>query len=192
MERALDDKRKFYNENNTLLGRALFWEEAWRPEYAIYTLSRYDRSLPERVEVSEDGVETIRPALELKSLYRLYMDANDITEYDFANKYFAHWDHWQTIANSNWFKDELAKWRKELEIRVVSDALKLIQMEAISESKYAYNANRYLADKGWLPKEKTPSKGAGRPSKASIQEEAARQIADLHDIEADLKRLGLN
>jgi hypothetical protein len=171
-------KRKFYNERNQLLTRALIWEAGWS-ENAIYTLKDWD--------------STTTGGRPLKSLKQLYLQENDLTEYDFAQKHFANWDHWQTISKSWYLKDHVAKWRAELEIRIVTDALKMIQAEALSESKYAYNANRYLADKGWKPKEeKVSKKGAGRPSKASIAEEAARQLADMHDIDEDLKRLGLS
>jgi hypothetical protein len=171
-------RKEFYNSNNQLLTRSLFWETTFQEDTAIYTLKRWDITTP--------------GGKPLKSLYKLYMDMNDITEYDFANKYFDGWEHWQTVSKSWYLKDEVAKWREELEIRVVADALKLIQAEALSDSKYAYAANRYLADRGWKGAEaKKSTKGAGRPSKASIQEEAARIAAEAHDIEADLKRLNI-
>jgi hypothetical protein len=169
-------KRKFYNQNNHLLTRALFWEVAYS-ENAIYTLKDWD--------------STTTQGKPLKSLKQLYLQENDPTEYEFAQKHFANWDHWQTIAKSWYLKDHVAKWREELEIRITTDALRLIQAEALSTSKYAYSANRYLADKGWKTKDTGSKKGAGRPSKASIAEEAAKQLADMHDIDNDLIRLGL-
>lgn len=170
----------FRNETNNLLTRALFWETNYQ-DVAIYTLGRNDKE----VTLSDGSTK------KLKSLYRLYMDMNDVTEYDFANKYFESWDHWKLVSESWYLKDLVAKWREELEIRVVTDALKMIQAEAISSSKYAYAANRYLADKGWKAEEKKSRKGAGRPSKASIQEEAVRLASEQHDTNADLERLGL-
>lgn len=171
------DKRKFYSKHNRLLTSKLIWEIGFSP-YAIYTLKDWDST-------TKDG----KP---LKSLKQLYLQENDLTEYDFARKHFVNWDHWQTVSKSWYLKDHVAKWREELEIRITTDALKMIQAEAISESKFAYNANRYLADKGWKPKEeKATKKGAGRPSKASIAEETARLVSESHDIEKDLIRLGL-
>ena len=170
-------KRRFYNQNNQLLTRALFWEIGYS-ENAIYTLKDWD--------------STTTQGKSLKSLKQLYLQENDLTEYDFARKHFVNWDHWQTVSKSWYLKDHVAKWREELEIRITTDALKMIQAEAISESKFAYNANRYLADKGWKPKEeKVSKKGVGRPSKASIAEETARLVSESHDIEKDLIRLGL-
>jgi hypothetical protein len=168
----------FRNEFNQLLTRALFLEvNVTTPEQVKYTLSRFDKTLDGRT---------------IPSLYRLYVEMADITEYEFALKYFEGWDHWQGIANSWYLKDLVAKWREEVEVKIQTEALKAIQAEAMADTKYSYAANRYLADKGWKQEAKTSRRGAGRPSKAQIQEEATRLASEAHDVNADMKRLGIN
>lgn len=130
-----------------------------------------------------------------QSLYQAYMEMGDLYERDFALKYFESWDHWDEIRNSAWMSPILAKWRKELELQIRSEALMRIQMEASGHGKNAYNANIYLARRGWLEDADKPiktGKGAGRPSKAQIAEETARLAMEAHDVSNDLKRLGLN
>lgn len=146
-------------------------------EEVLYSLSKNDKTLP-------DGRV-------IPSLYRLYMACPDVTEYEFANKYFDGWSHWKQISEAWYMKNLVKEWREELEVKIRSDALKMIEAEAVSDSKYAYSANRYLADLGWKPDGKT-SKGRGRPSKQQIADEATRIATEEHDVMNDLKRLGLN
>lgn len=172
---------KFRNEQNQLLTRGLFVEQTLvdNQDRCLYSLSR---------------VEKTRGGKTFPSLYKLYMDENDILEHDFATKYFEGWEHWQMICNSWWMKPLIAKWREELEVRKVSDALKIIEAEAIANTKYSYGAAVYLSKKGWKdkPVEKVEKKASvGRPSKIKIAEEAARIAMEEHDVDEDLKRLGI-
>lgn len=174
----------FRNPTNGLYTRGLFVEQTTLEDRhsAIYSLSQVDK---------------VRDGKTYPSLYKLYMAENDLLEHDFALKYFESWKHWQLIANSTWMKPLIAKWREELELRIRSDALKIIQAEAEAGTKYSYAAAVYLAKQGWKDKvkeeEKTKSKtGAGRPSKAQVQEEITRLALEAHDVDADIKRLGLN
>lgn len=170
----------FRNDSNQLLTRGLFWETSYNPS-AIYTTGRQDREI-----TLEDGSSKT-----LVALYPHYIAMCDITEYDFASKFFESWEHWKSVSESPLLKDLVAKWREEVEIKIVSEALKLIQAEALSSSKYAYAANRYLADRGWKPKEDKPKKRVGRPTKTSIQEQEAQRL-DPYDVLETAKRLGIN
>lgn len=178
-------KDQFHNEYGHLLTRSLIWETGMgTTETYLYTLHDHDKVL-------DNGKV-------LPSLKRLYIEMSDPLEYDFANKYFYNWDHWKRISEAAYMRDYLPKWRAEVEIKLQSEALKMIQAEAIADTKYSYGANKYLAEKGWLktsdhdPLQKKSGRGAGRPSKAQIREEANRIASEEHDIDLDLKRLGLN
>jgi hypothetical protein len=178
----MEDRSK-YHKGYQIITRGLFYEMAPDKSAVLYSLTDIDKDLG-------DG----RVA---KSLKKLYLKMGDITEYDFAHKYFYNWQHWQEVANASWMKKIVAKWREELEVLIQADALKMIQAEAIANTKYSYAANRYLADKGWKVTadqkvEKKASRGAGRPSKAQVAEEANRMAMEAHSVEDDLKRLGLN
>lgn len=163
----------------------------------MYSISRIDktRSVKTYDEAGNEKVEyRVYP-----SLYKLYMQENDPLEHEFATKYFESWFHWCEVANSTWMKPLLAQWRSELELRIRSDAVRMIQAEAISDSKYAYAANIYLAKKSWkepepVQRSTTPDEtkvARGRPSKAQITEEAVRMALSQHDVLEDLKRLGI-
>ena len=141
----------FKNTNNHYLLRALFLEESYTDtSRVLYTLTNKDH---------ERGY---------KSLYRLYMELKDPYEYDFANKYFDGWDHWEALCNTAWFKPHIKKWRRQLEIRLRSEALSRIFEEALSDSKNSYNANKFLVEKGWVDRAEGKR---GRPTKEEIKNE---------------------
>jgi len=121
------------------------------------------------------------------SLYCLYMEADDPTEYSFAIANLDGWDHWEVLCECQWFKPYIARWRRELEIRFKARSLKALQAIAADPTHKEYHqTNKFLVTGGW--KEKTRS-GAGRPSKDEISK-AARQIAeDSRDLDADLQRV---
>lgn len=121
------------------------------------------------------------------SLYRLYMEVDDPTEYTFAISHLDGWDHWETLTQCNWFKPYIDRWRKELEIRTKARALLQIRQKADSTDKEAYQAQKFLVNGGW--KEKSTSRGAGRPSKEDIKKEAQRLAQDSRDIDEDFNRV---
>ncbi len=108
-----------------------------------------------------------------RSLYLLYMEANDPTEWRFATTYLDCWEHWEKLCEATWFRPYRDRWRKELELRMKSQALARIMSESKTSSKESFQANKYLLEKGWEPKD---SSGRGRPSKDEINK-AAKEIA---------------
>lgn len=124
------------------------------------------------------------------SLYKLYMAEEDLTEYVFALKYFESWEHWQSIANASWMQPHLSKWRQELEIKLKSMAVKEMIKEATLGGKNAFQALKWIIDKGWIEKPQGP--GRGRPSKEQIKQAAMEAAFSDSQIQEDLKRLGIN
>lgn len=126
------------------------------------------------------------------SLKKLYMETEDPTEYDFATKHLGGWDHWKMICACPWFEEHLEAWRSELQLKLQSRALKNLMFEAENNGKNAYDANKFLIAKGYLPKEtKLPGK-RGRPSKDEVKAEAQRQLELDNRIKDDMKRLEIN
>lgn len=123
-----------------------------------------------------------------RSLSRLYLEANDPTEYTFAVQYLESYDHWEMLCECSWFKPYLNRWRKELEMKIKSEALANIIREAKDQkSPSRFAANKYIIEKGWEPKD-TPNK-KGRPSKDAIRE-AAYDIAETERrLQEDFDRL---
>lgn len=146
-----------------LLGK-LFLEQAYHDtERVLYTLKDEDhRGYP--------------------SLYRLYMEMEDLTEYEFANKHLDGWKHWEMLSSALWFRPFIVRWRKELELKLKARALREIMEEAASGGKHAFQANKYLIEKGWVEK---PEGKRGRPSKNEILQEALSPS----DVSEDLERI---
>lgn len=122
------------------------------------------------------------------SLYRLYMEMDDVTEYHFAVSCLDSWDHWETLCRCSWFKPYVKRWRHELEVRTKARALMAIKIAAKDpDAKESYQANKFLISGGW--KDKSQGRGAGRPSKEDIQKEAHRLAEDSRSIEEDFQRI---
>jgi hypothetical protein len=152
----------FRNANNQRYTNALFYEAPGLDKSCvIFTLKDVDHQ-------TTDG----RP---LKSLYKLYMQESDVTEYDFAIKHLDGLEHWENLCQSTFFKPYAERWRKELELKLKSECVH--EIENISKDpdhKSQFAALTFLVNGGW--KDKTQNR-KGRPSKVQIKE-AAREIAD--------------
>lgn len=152
---------KFRNSINRRLLKSLFLETSYSDtSQVVYTLKNEDHTV-------EDG--TTYP-----SLYRLYMSTNDPTEYKFANEHLDGWEHWEELQQCTWFKPYVEKWRKEFEVRMKSEALSRIMSHAKTNAKESFQANKYLLEKGWEPKEGQTRRG--RPSKEDIKKAAQEHV----------------
>lgn len=122
------------------------------------------------------------------SLYRLYLEMEDLTEYNFAHTHLDGWEHWEMLCRCTWFIPFVERWRKELTLKIQARALTRLKAEASSSSKNAFLANKYLVDKGWV--DKTESKSSrGRPSKDDIKKAADSIAASNSRLDEDYSRL---
>ena len=153
-----------------LLLKAIFFEETLSDKTnVVYTLKNHDH-------------------LGYPSLYRLYMETDDPTEYDFAVKYLDGWEHWVRLCENTWFKPYVTAWRKELEVRNRARALKNIKDVASSSSNpNSYQANKFLVSGGW--KEAGPKRRAGQPSKDEVKAEAKRLAEISQTLDEDFERI---
>lgn len=166
---------KFTNRQNSYYINKLFIEFSNdRDPVTIYSLGPKDHKNPKYT-----------------NLHKAYLEMEDVTEWNFANKYFANWDHWVMICNSSTLKPYVEKWRKELEIKLRSRALQEIIMVAQDGGNRSFEANKFLVGSGWMSQdEKKEAAKRGRPTKESIKSQAVREfIEDGERIESDLKRL---
>jgi hypothetical protein len=143
----------FRDELGRKLYQMLFLELSKNKDKALYTLKDFDY----------EGK---------RSLYLLYMAKADPTEYAFATEYFDGIEHWNTLCRRQWFSPHILRWREELDLKIKSEALRRLISDAKSGSKSSHQANRFLLEKGWVPKD-----GKGRPSKDQVQR-AAKAIAE--------------
>lgn len=123
------------------------------------------------------------------SFYQLYMAIDDPTEWEVSQQLTDGWEHWEMLCNCSWFKPFVERWRKELQLRMMSQALVRIKSEAKTGSKESFGANKYLLEKGWEPKERTTARG--RPSKEEIKKAADDLVRSDNQLSKDYERLGL-
>lgn len=160
---------KFRSDNDRLITAGLFYDKQYNKDYAIYVLSDKDREV--------DGVVYL-------SLYRLYIEMSDITEYNFANRYFESYQHWLAITSEDWFKPYIQRWRQELELKIKAEALKeIIAQSASDDPRKRLEASKYIFEKVFNDATK------GRPTKKQIKEEAVRKAQEESIITEDWKRL---
>lgn len=165
------ENSKFKDKMGRWLTKSLFKEYAFQaPEgtFPLFVLSNQDR----------DG---------LPSLYKLYLAAEDPSEYFFANEYLGGWDHWQRLSKATFFLPYITSWRKELEVLIKAKALqKLLSVANNPNHKSSYEANKLLLKEGY--KEREGSK-RGRPTKDEVHKEANRIATEEERISADAERV---
>jgi len=173
MQKGFDTE---FRNNSQILLRGLFFETNKNSlRQAKYTLKDSDHTV--------DGIT-------YPSLFKYYMDMGDQTEYTFATTYLEGWNHWEKLCRCEWFVPYISRWRKELHLRTVSEALLVIKNEAKDkQSKNQFQANKILIDRSWeaaIPQSKQASK-RGRPSKdditAEIKQAAEEESLILKDLE---------
>lgn len=163
----LEKTKTFKNSSGQLLLKALFYETNQEtPDQVIYTLKDHDhKGYP--------------------SLYRLYLETEDETEYEFANRYLFSWEHWKRLSESNLFKETISRWREELKLKLLARHLEEIKLIADGNTKDSFAARKYLIERGWI--KKPPVKRAGRPNK-TIEGPDTRALN--REITEDMERIG--
>lgn len=161
----------FRTEHNNILKFSSLFLEPKYEDGAIYTLKDIDLTHKGKF---------------YPSLYKLYIKMSDVTEYDFANLYFESYQHWAELCEMDFFKPYIHRWRKELELKVKSGALKEIIEQSVSEDpKKRLEAAKYLYEKVYVGDKHSK----GRPSKKEIKAEAQRQAQELKIINEHWERL---
>lgn len=154
--------------SNQRYTKQLFYEMADNPDQAVYTLKDRDTD-------------------KYLSLYRLYMEEEDPTEFSFANKHLDGHEHWEMLCRNNWFKPYVNRWRAELELKIRAKALKnLIELSKGSDPKSQADASKFLLTRNW--RGPTESK-VGRPSREAIKQEAIRLFEESSETKEDYKRI---
>ncbi len=153
------DKSKMRDEiSGNMITQGLFLEHQYDTERAVFTLKDDDHEYK--------GVIYL-------SLKRLYMEMEDLGEFEFAENVLLGWRHWQRICNNKLFTKMIEEWRTELEAKLRGRAINAIARDASGASRSSIASAKWMADRGW-------SKKVGRPSKQDIAHETdvATRIAD--------------
>lgn len=161
---------KFKVHTGQLLYRGLFFEETGADKTGVlYTLKREDHS-------------------GFPSLYKLYMETDDLTEYTFAITHLDGWEHWKNLCECTWFKPFIRRWREELDIRTRGRALNAVRdLANNADAKEAFQANKFLLNGEW--RDKGQKHGRGRPSKEDIRSEAAKQASASRELNEEFERI---
>jgi hypothetical protein len=107
------------------------------------------------------------------SLHRLYMETADPTEYRFALEHLGGLQHWEALQNCSWFKPYIQRWRRELSLKIQSEALAEIIKTGSKPGKDQLSANKFILLGSWNQTKATK----GRPSKEDIKR-AAFELAE--------------
>ena len=164
---------KFTNCNGMRRLKGLFIEKCITPEEkktALYTLKD-------------------NPHKGLPSLFRLYMEEYDPSEYNFAVKNLEDHKHWLLLCETAWFKPYVERWRYELDLSIQANAVAKLIKESQKDTREALSAAKFLIEKRLLLIDKPSNKG--RPSKEEIAKNANRIAQDNHDLNDHMLRLGL-
>lgn len=143
-------KDRLRDSRGNPLTQSLFLENGYQVDAAIYTLKDEDHTYK--------GV--VYP-----SIKRIYLDMEDVVEYEFANTYFLGWNHWKRLYENKLLTPHIDSWREELRLKLRSAAFKGI-LDATASEQSSFQAHKWLIDEGWLPKS-----GVGRPATKEKEKE---------------------
>lgn len=145
----------FKNSNGQLYTKRLFFETSGDvndKSFTLYTLKDEDYTV--------DGKTYI-------SLYKRYLELEDLTEFDFATLYFDSYEHFKILCQANWFFEHVLRWRNELRLKIKAKVLKKLRSTSDDiQNKNYFEANKLLLNHlSEADKNKTKR---GRPSKEEI------------------------
>lgn len=143
------ERSEFLDTMGRYKTQSLFLETAYDPE-AMFTYDEVDKEYKGKTYYS---------------LKRLYLEMEDVTEYDFVTRYLAGWNHWQKMLGNTRIRELIEECRNELELKLTSRYLKHIRELGANGN---YNAAKYIANKEY-------GSGKGRPSK--LEKESALKKA---------------
>lgn len=124
------------------------------------------------------------------SLHRLYMEMEDPSEYLFGTTYFDGYEHWKRIADSEYFRETITTWRKELALKIKAKAFS--KLKAASENgnldaaKFIVNADM---SEGLPSNLKVPANKRGRPSTSPEKDTEFSKNQEKKMLMEDLKRI---
>src|SRR6478736_943321 len=113
------NKSQFLDTTGRPLTQSLFLELGYS-DYAVYTLKDQDHTYKGRV---------------YPSLKRIYLEMEDVTEYDFVNEHLLNWSHWLRLYENKQITPHIDEWRLELEYKLRSRAAKSM-IKLASEGSY--------------------------------------------------------
>ncbi len=123
---------------------------------------------------TNDGRTEIKPVWKLSDWKEAYLEIGDPTDYAAAMHLIGDWNHWQQIAEKSQIAAAIKVWRKELSIKLRSEAIQYLKEQA--KSPKGTTAAKWLAENGFEGKLPKVSKTQQRVEEeaAEIMEHSAR------------------
>lgn len=136
---AFGKPERFFGEDNQIVTDGMFHERNSSETWTQYTLMPWDIQNP------------YLPHTQLPSIHRLYVEEEDISEYQFATKYFYNFAHWELIKSRDWFMPHYNAMRHELEAKLESRSTRAM-MGQIRSGTATQSTLKYFADKEYASK----------------------------------------
>lgn len=130
-------------------------------------------------------LKEVDPQGKLPSLWKIYVELNDPTEYEFAKLCFGSWRHFRHLCTLRWFSDYINQYRDELQVKLQCEGIQRLKGHA--QEKGGTPAAKYLAEAGW----KGTKGKRGRPSTEEILGEKKRLALIDEEVGEDAQRMGL-
>lgn len=83
-----------------------------------------------------------------------YVRVSDPTDYKAAMELIGNWDHWLMLCECKGFAEHLAAWRKEVDVKLRSEAIDELKKQSRSDKGTA--AAKWLAEEGSRATKRTP------------------------------------
>ena len=122
-----------------------------------------------------------------RSMKRVYLDMEDVTEYDFAMATLGSYKHWERLLESPIIRKHIEQWRKELNLKLKAKGMKSIIKAASEDENLSFQAMKYLANNEYLEGKAK----RGRPSKEEVKAELRREVEVSKTFRDDAERIGL-
>lgn len=145
---AFGKPERFFTEENQIVSDGMFHERNSDETWTQFTLMPWDIQDPNN------------PMNTIPSIQRLYVEAEDLSEYNFATEYFYNFAHWQFVKTRDWFVPHYNAMRAELEAKLQSKATRGM-MSQITSGTATQTTLKYFADKEYqsqLPANDSPDK----------------------------------
>lgn len=164
----------FRNEQNQRFTKQLFWEQ-WI-------------TLPTDLRTLEPPFTLYTNKPGLLNFGQEYINDGDPTGYVTSKRLLGEYSYWTYLMKRSWFRAAKEDWDVELKAKLHSEGLSKIRELALGDDAKALQAAKYLSDEF---KEKTSTKGRGRPSKEEVSGALAQEVEDRKEIEEAAARIKL-
>lgn len=130
-----DPKKRFLDKQGRMKTFSMFYEHRAESLEPMYTLKEFHYELEGKTY----------PSLKL-----LYLEVGDLTEYKFVQQHLYNWAHWEKLLNNAVLRRHIEEWRKELELKLRSDALTSLVKVASKPESTSTAAAKYILEKKYM------------------------------------------